>query len=146
MTATFPSFLICNRQKLKRYDTAALPTPTCFKGSNSWRGWGLMMNHLYREHCRRVAAWRRYCAVAAVRLREQHARARSLQTFKAWQQVASYGAGRRAQMRKAVKRMALSHQAAFFHGWQARVHNKQVSLHLHHALWHVQAIHVPFQS
>lgn len=32
-------------------------------------------------------------------------------------------------MRKAVKRMALSHQAAFFNGWQARVHNKQVSLH-----------------
>ncbi|KAK9838858.1 hypothetical protein WJX74_004668 [Apatococcus lobatus] len=74
---------------------------------------------------RRVAAWRRHCAVAVVRLREQHARAQMVQTLKSWQQVASQGADRRAQMRKAVKRMGLSHQRACFHGWRARVDLKQ---------------------
>ena len=73
-----------------------------------------------------MAAWRRYCAVAILRLREQHARAQLVQMLRVWQRFASHGAERRAQMRKAVKRMALSHQAAFFHGWRARVHHKQV--------------------
>ncbi len=80
----------------------------------------------HADNCRRVAAWRRYCAVAVMRMREQHARAQMVQTFKSWQQVASHGADRRAQMRKAVKRMGLSHQRAYFHGWRAQVDLKQV--------------------
>ena len=77
--------------------------------------------------CRRVAARQRHCTTVIARFREQRQRAQLMQAFGAWQQLAWHGADRRAQMRKAVKRMAVSHQAAHFHAWRERVEQKQVN-------------------
>ncbi|KAK9865314.1 hypothetical protein WJX84_004308 [Apatococcus fuscideae] len=74
---------------------------------------------------RRVASRQRHCSIVVARFREQHARAQLLRSFEAWQQLAWHGADRRAQLRKAVKRMALAHQAAFFHAWRDRLEQKE---------------------